>query len=225
MNYTTVLLDLDNTILDFKAAEKVALKNTIEHLGIPYTQELVNHYESVNHDLWSQYERGEIPKDQILETRFAEAFKSFNLPYSGIEMDRYFRNEIEENNVFMEHAEQFMEELSKQSKIIFVTNGVTETQHRRIKLANLMSYADGVVVSSETGYAKPMKEMFDYVFEKLEITDLENVIMVGDSLKADIQGGINAGIDTCWYNPQHEVNDTGIIPTHEITDLREYFKK
>ena len=41
---------------------------------------------------------------------------------------------------------------------------------------------------------------------------------------ADIKGGQNAGIDTCWVNLKNIINDTGIIPKYEVKKLEELFE-
>lgn len=78
-----------------------------------------------------------------------------------------------------------------------------------------------VIISEEVGCQKPHPGIFDYAFTNLAISNKSKVLMVGDSLTSDIQGGNKYGIDTCWFNPSRKTNTSGIQPTYEITSLME----
>src|SRR5690606_32564259 len=108
-------------------------------------------------------------------------------------------------------------------QLYIVTNGVPETQYKRLKNAKLDHYFKHIFVSVEIGYQKPMKEFFDYVFERIPDVKLEETLIIGDSLSSDIQGGINAGIDTCWFNRNRKQNQSPFKPTYEIHDLKELY--
>ena len=102
-----------------------------------------------------------------------------------------------------------------------MTNGVAATQYSRFAISGLDKLVKGIFVSEEIGIPKPQKGYFDYVFAQIPGFRKENALMVGDSLTADIMGGINAGLDTCWYNPGRKPAPAGINITYEIHDIRE----
>ena len=106
-------------------------------------------------------------------------------------------------------------------KIGVASNGGNDIQIRRIKKTGLDKYLTYMFVSEDIGYNKPHKEYFEYIFQKIKNVSKEKIIMVGDSLTADIQGGKNAGIATCWYNPNGEAGMESIRPDYEIKDLLE----
>jgi 2-haloacid dehalogenase len=109
-------------------------------------------------------------------------------------------------------------------RIYIVTNGVAITQKMRIKNSIIRKYISDLFVSEDIGFQKPRKEYFDYVFSKIPNPDMRNTIIVGDSLTSDIAGGVQSGIDTCWFNKDNVKNTTTITPTYEITRLIELSK-
>ena len=102
-----------------------------------------------------------------------------------------------------------------------VTNGLSEVQRSRIARLGLDEYFDAIAISAEVGASKPDAAMFDIVFESLGSAAPESAIMVGDNLSADIAGGANYGIATCWYNPQGRSTNGAHRIDHEIEDLQQ----
>lgn len=109
-------------------------------------------------------------------------------------------------------------------RLAIITNGFKGVQTSRIGSSPLCNTFERIIISEETGFQKPEKGIFDYAFSKLQITDKVKVLIVGDSLASDIQGGINYGIDTCWFNPHLKENNLGIKPTYEIRELLDLIK-
>lgn len=225
MTYETLLIDIDNTILNFKAAEEIAFRELLHELKIPYSEELKKHYHKINKKLWIDYENGVIESNVIREQRFARSLEEYKLPYTGIELDQMYRHHIEENNVLMPNALEMLEEVSKNGyKLGIVTNGVASSQYKRLEYAGIKDMFEVIAVSSEVGVAKPHLPFFEAVFKGFDSIDTSKTIILGDSLYADIQGGLNADIATCWYNPYHVENDTDFKPTYEIHDLLEFLE-
>lgn len=220
--YTTILFDVDQTLLDFKQGQQNALRKMFHLQGITMTPALFETYEAKNHDLWSAFEKGLVQKEQVLSERFSYIFKKCGLERDGAEMDRLFRDFLKEEAILLPGAFEVIEKLSKHYRLGIVTNGVSETQYRRLEKAELLNYFEkAIFVSEDTGFQKPMPQFFDYVFERLPGAVRSETLIVGDSLSADIKGGNLAGTKTCWYNPLAEVNETNIVPTYEIKELRE----
>ncbi|WEG73551.1 YjjG family noncanonical pyrimidine nucleotidase [Vagococcus intermedius] len=220
--YTTILFDVDQTLLDFKQGQQNALRKMFHAQGITMTPELFEIYELKNHDLWAAFEQGLVKREQVLSERFTYIFKKCGLERDGYEMDRLFRGYLKEEAILLPGAFEVIEKLSKKYRLGIVTNGVSETQYRRLEKAELLTYfKEAIFVSEDTGFQKPMPQFFDYVFERLPGVERSETLIVGDSLSADIKGGNLAGSKTCWYNPLGVVNETKIIPTYEIKELRE----
>ncbi|QIK69325.1 noncanonical pyrimidine nucleotidase, YjjG family [Erysipelothrix sp. HDW6C] len=221
MKYDTLLIDIDNTLFDFDAAQDIAFEKVLEDLGIPYSEAIKQKYLETSHSLWKGYEEGRNSKDDIWNKRFVITTEGYDVPYTGLEMDDMFRAHLAANNIYMPYAEEFLQAVADDFRLVVVTNGVSETQFLRLKNAGITDLFELVVVSSDTGYAKPHNGFFDYAFDRLDNVDLSRTLILGDSLTADMQGGINAGISTCWYNPKGVENTTTIGVDYEVHDLRD----
>ena len=124
----------------------------------------------------------------------------------------------------MNGAEELLENLCKKYNLYVITNGITKVQKGRIKSANLKKYFKDIFISEEIGYDKPSIEYFEHCFERIEDFKKENAVIIGDSLSSDIQGGVNAGVKTIWFNPKGEKNNSSVKPDYEVSDLKEIEK-
>lgn len=221
MKFETILIDIDNTLLDFGAAETIAFKELLKSLNIEYSDALKAKYKTVNHQLWSDYEKGLIDSDTIKANRFAKAFADYNLDYTGVQMDAMYRENIENNNVIINNAYEMLEGLKDKFRLVIATNGIASSQYKRLDNANMRDYFEFVAVSSELGATKPSHDFYRGIETVFPDLNPETTIIVGDSLSADIQGGVNWGIKTCWFNPSNLENTTSINPDYEVHDLLE----
>ncbi len=221
--YKTLLFDVDDTLLDFQKAEKSALRMLFEEKGMSLTSEIEAQYKKINKSLWTAFEEGEINRDEVVNTRFSILFKEYGEEVDGILFENNYRSYLEEGNQLMEGALQFINQIQSEYDLYIVTNGISKTQDKRLRNAGLHALFQDIFVSEDTGYQKPMKEYFDYVFERIPNFVPEEGLIIGDSLSADMKGGYVAGIDTCWFNPERKLNDSGIIPTYEVHNFEELY--
>jgi 2-haloacid dehalogenase len=222
--YKTLFFDADDTLLDFGAAESLALRLLFKDQKITLTAELEAHYKELNQGLWRAHEEGKIERDELLNTRFSLLFKEYGKEVDGVLLEENYRMYLEEGNQLVNGALELMKELKKKYDLYIVTNGVSKTQDRRLRDSGLHPFFKNVFVSEDTGYQKPMKEYFDYVFARIPNFSLEHGLIIGDSLSSDIKGGMLAGLDTCWFNPKVKPNNTEIQPTYQIQTLEELFQ-
>lgn len=222
--YKTLLFDVDDTLLDFKAAEKLALRLLFEDQQVPLTEEMEAHYKRINQGLWRSFEEGKIDLEEVLNSRHALLFREYGYEVDGMVMERKYRGYLEEGHEQVLGALELITALHDKYDLYIVTNGVSKTQIKRLHDSGLFPLFKNVFVSEDTGYKKPMKEYFDYVFARIPDFSVEHGLIIGDSLTADIKGGQLAGLDTCWFNPDKKSNDTSIIPTYEIQELDELFR-
>ncbi len=200
--YTTLLLDLDDTLLDFKAAEAKAIRKVLKNNSLPSDDEAVCTYSRINKSFWESFERGEIPKSAIFTGRFKRLLEVFGCKGDPDALSAEYGRGLSEGYFTVEGAFQILDYLRKQGyKLYAATNGLSATQNRRIAGSGLAPYFDRVFVSEDSGYQKPEREYYDYIISNIPEKDRRKILIVGDSQSSDILGGINAGIDTCWYNP------------------------
>ena len=220
MKYSTIFLDLDNTILDFNKAEAHAIKAVLKKHGLPCNEEIVKKYSEINLSFWKRFEKGEIKREDIFENRFAVLLQYLEKDGDVSLIAKDYFIALSEGAYTVCGAEDFLCYLkSKGYKLYITTNGVSITQYKRIKNSGIEQYIDGVFISEDTGHQKPEKEYFDYILENIPEKDKSKILIIGDSQSSDILGGINSSIDTCWYNP---LKETGKYSSqYEIADLSE----
>lgn len=222
--YKTLFFDVDDTLLDFGAAEKAALRMLFEDQQMALTPEMEETYKRINKGLWRAYEEGKMGRDEVVNTRFSLLFQEYGQEVDGRSLEAKYRSYLEEGHMLVEGALELITDLQKQGYPLYVvTNGVSKTQDKRLRNSGLHQLFHNVFVSEDTGYQKPMKEFFDYVFARTPNFAADQALLIGDSLTADIRGGQLAGLDTCWFNPGRKENHTEIVPTYEIQGLEELY--
>ena len=197
-----LLWDIDGTILNFEKAEEAAIRKGFEenNLGV-CTDQMLADYKQINKGYWEALERGEMTKEQILIGRFVEF-----LEYCGIDsvtpedFCAQYESGLTEVVAPIDDCIDLLTELSADYEQYIVTNGAERVQNKKLSRSGLDKIVDGVYISDSVGYEKPNKKFFDAVLSDTDCTK-DEVIIVGDSLTSDMQGGINSGIKTCWYNP------------------------
>lgn len=224
MKYKYLLWDIDGTVLDFKAAERAAIRKLfVKHDLGECTDEMLARYSRINAKYWKALERKEMTREEILVGRFREFFKTEGLDDSKAEVfNEDYQPALGDTIVFCDDSKAILAEEKKQGFILAaITNGTALAQHKKLSGSGLDQVFDYIFISEAVGYDKPGVEYFKVVFEEMKITNPEEVLIIGDSLTSDIQGGINVGVDTCWYNPDGKENDSGIVPTYTVRDLHE----
>ena len=210
--YTTILFDADDTLLDFGKDETNALIRTLETNGIPITEENISIYKQVNVSLWKALERGEIDKPTLKKVRFGLFFQKigFQTDKDTFAINEEYLNNLSNGGNLLEGAKDLIEDLKTQGYDLYiVTNGIENTQKRRLTKAGILPYFSEIFVSEAIGYQKPRKEYFDYVLRHIKEKDIGRVLLVGDSLSSDIKGALDAGIDCAWlrHDPTADYGD------------------
>ncbi len=222
--YNCLLMDIDNTLLDFDAAEHKALMETFEQFGIPKDAETEELYLKINRELWSAQDRGEIKKDKLLVERYARFLKAIGIDQNPAQVNRYYLNQLGTHADSLPGADEALYELAEVATLAAVSNGVEKVQVNRMEDSGLGKYMDEMFISEKLGVAKPNRRFFETALRTLGIENRDKVLVVGDNLKADIEGGANAGLATCWFNPNGVENDTAIQPTYTISSLEELYQ-
>jgi 2-haloacid dehalogenase len=224
MSYSVFLLDLDHTLFDTEASELAAFEETMVAAGVHDSQRYLGAYQEINLELWAAVERGEVSPNVIRAGRFERLVAEQDLDADPQQMADDFVTGLGTYGELYDGAHEVLQHLSENASLAMVTNGLGEVQRTRIERLGLGDYFDAVAISAELGVAKPENGIFDYVFQALGHPEKASAVMVGDNLSADIRGGVNYGIATCWYNPNGRTPNGTDCSDHEINDLKELRK-
>lgn len=220
MKYKTLLFDADDTLFDFQKAERLALEATLDIYGLGKNEEATALYHRINKQLWLDFEEGKVTKAVLQKKRFVGLFEQLHIAADGVACSELYMENLGKGNYLLPDALKLCQELSQCCELYLVTNGIAKVQHARFETSAVKSYLKNVFVSEESGYQKPQVEYFNYVFERIPSFQKAKALLIGDSLSSDMQGGLNAGLDTCWYNPLHMENKKQLACTYEIDDLK-----
>ncbi|MEW5816170.1 MAG: YjjG family noncanonical pyrimidine nucleotidase [Spirochaetota bacterium] len=225
MKYTYLLFDVDGTLFDYERAETFALESSFKSFGIQFSGELHHSaYRRINRTIWEELERGEITPKILRVERFIRFFNELGLNLPVQEFSRCYLDFLAAASFLIDGAEEVVKHfLNRGCTIALITNGLTSVQYPRINKSTIGPYFKYIFVSEEIGVAKPNRGIFEYAFDTagLNLADRERTLMIGDSLSSDIKGGIDFGIDTCWYNPTGNEAPDGLHPTYNIKALSE----
>ena len=202
----TVLVDIDNTLLDFDAGTKLAVKTLFPKYGIPYSDGVLKTFAAENAKLWDKIEKGELTKDELRRIRWNTIFRVLGVECDGEKFEKDYEDIVANTAVPIDGSEELLKYLKQNFSVYAVTNGFVKLQKKRLALCSFDKYFDGLFISEEIGANKPSKEFFDAVFKALSFPEKESVILIGDSLSADISGGNAYGIKTVLFEncPQSE---------------------
>lgn len=214
-----LFIDLDDTILDFKMQEDVAIRKTLSGAGIEPTPEVCSRYSQINKEHWKRMEAGEITREQVLHGRFRVLFDELGITADSRQTALDYMDHLSEGHYFLPGAEAALESLSKKYRLFLASNGTARVQEKRLESAGIGKFFEAVFISQTIGVNKPGKGFFDYCFAHIQGFDPARAMIVGDSPSSDILGGIHAGIATCWVNPNHRRGREDIKADYEIESL------
>ena len=207
MRYDIVLADIDNTLLDFSADSYAGLQKTFSAFGIPFGEAERDIFFAINNSLWEAFERGEIPKAEIYPGRFRRYLLRQGIDADPEAMNAVYMVRLREGRHRMPGSLELLQALKARGcRVYSVTNGETLSQVTRLAGNGLRPYFDGLFISEEIGYQKPTKAFFDAVFAELGEECRPRCIVLGDSLTSDMQGGRNAGVDTCFFGSSEKAD-------------------
>lgn len=222
---TTILWDVDGTLLDFLAAEKAAIQSLFQEYQLgECSDERIRRYSVINRSYWERLERGEISKPEVLVGRFRSFFKEEGIdPSIAPEFNEKYQLRLGDTIVFRDDSLNIVHSLQGKVRQYVVSNGTVKAQTKKLDRSGLGVLMDGVFLSEQLGVEKPNIGFFDQVFKAIGPVDRNQVMIVGDSLTSDIAGGDRAGIVTCWYNPGGLPRPADCRIDYEIQDLHEVY--
>jgi YjjG family noncanonical pyrimidine nucleotidase len=219
--YTTLLFDLDHTLLDSDSSEDLAFEAALRAAGVEHPARHRADYDRINRALWAAVEEGSITPDHVRTARFEQLLATAGLDIDPVGLADEFVAGLGRFGELYPGARDVLAALTERASLALVTNGLSEVQRTRIARLDLERYFDAVVISAEVGVAKPAPGIFDLAFAELGQPARASTLMVGDSLTSDVRGGAAYGIATCWYNPHRRSAGTADRIDHEIAQLDE----
>ncbi len=222
MGYSCVILDFDDTLVDFSASEDECLKKLYNKYQIELTEENLNVYKNANRQLWNDFDEGKIKKNIIEKHRFRDVVKTFGLMnITSEQLNKEYLGFLKMSSVLYDGVTEFLVDIEEHATLCIVTNGIDFVQKSRFKVSGIADFFDGFFTSDKMGVSKPDKRIFMNTLKTLGIENFKNVLVVGDNLKTDIKGAINSGLDSCWFNIDGKENTTKINPKFTARDFTE----
>ncbi|MGC9332726.1 MAG: YjjG family noncanonical pyrimidine nucleotidase [Anaerolineae bacterium] len=221
MRYEWILFDADGTLFDYDRAEASALARTFEQSGLPLRPGAAEAYRRINAGIWRQFEQGQIDQQRLRARRFELLFEELGLKHDAEAFSARYLENLAHGIDLLDGAERVLQALDGRVGLALITNGLHEVQRPRLARSTIGHYFSEVIISEEVGAAKPDARIFDVALESMGSPPRDKVLIVGDSLSSDIQGGSDYGLGTCWYNPGRSPRPDGLRIDYEITDLEQ----
>ncbi len=224
MKYKLIIFDADETLFDFKKSEKVALESTMRDFNVNYDENShLEIYKEINAAVWKELEKGLITQKELNDLRFQRLLERLDVPGNALEFADAYIDHLSRASFLYEESLDLVRRLAGKYRLAILSNGLKKVQNNRLRKSSIAEYFEEIIISEEVGLAKPDPAIFELLFDSMGHLDKRGTLIVGDSLSSDIQGGVNFGIDTCWYNPNGDLNNTGLRPTYEIRRLNELY--
>ena len=225
-----LLFDLDETLINFSDASRSAFdlfyaKYLANH-GLD-KKTFYSHYHDANMMVWEMFEQGQISIDELKIKRFEWMYlhAGQTIPYDQLdEQSHYYLDGLIQSTEMIRGAKELIESLARDYHLNVITNGIYFVQHARMDRLMLKPYFQNIFISEEIGHSKPSPFFFDHVLNILDGAQTSEVLVIGDSLKADIKGALQSGFKACWFNPEGIINTTEFTPHFEIKTWEEFHK-
>ena len=219
--YSVLFADADNTLFDFSRAEAHSFSKTMEDFSLHADEEMCARYSRINDGLWKAFERGETTQPKLRVDRFRLLLESYQLTLDPAQVAARYTDYLAQSAFLLPEALECVRRWSAGVPVYLVTNGLSDVQRGRLERSALRPYIRDIIISQEVGAQKPDPRMLEAALHRAGDPDRRDVLMLGDSLSSDIRGAVNAGIDSCYFNPRGTENTSGITPTYEVRALHE----
>ena len=221
IKFKLLIFDADNTLFDYDYAENYALRMSLAAFDVPWQADYLEHYRKINSQAWQDYERGKLSRDNLRTERFRNFVNRINVSVNPDELSNRYLAELGNAGFLLAGASRLLEEVHTHCAMALLTNGFSSVQRGRIAKSGIESFFESIVISEEVGSQKPERTIFDLVLSRFDGIDRSSVLMIGDNLVSDIQGGNGAGLQTCWYNPDKLKENPAIAPTYTVSSYDE----
>lgn len=226
-----VLIDIDNTLLDFDAYVQTAMKEGFALFGLgDYTEHAFTVFDHINNELWQQIENGTLTRDELLAQRWNRVFAALGIEFDGPRFERYFGDRLFSSAIPIEGAQELLEYLSRKYILCAASNGPYDQQVNRLKTGKMLRYFADLFISEKVGCSKPSPRFFEHCLNALNTerkrrgeTTLrpDEIIMIGDSLSSDMAGAVASGMISCYFDPSASGITNGLPIDYTVHSLAE----
>ena len=216
-----VLLDVDNTLLDFNKSAQETIKSAFSELGILYSDEVFDTFLRINDMLWRKIETKEITREELHSVRWNIIFGNLNIKADGHEMERLFLSRLENYAIPVDGAREIVEYLSGKYKLYTASNAPYAQQVKRLTISGLIPFIVKILNFENQGINKPQKRFFEECLKAVSPATKDETVIIGDSLSADIAGGKSVGITTVWFNRGKNDCSTSGLCDYTVRSLKD----
>ena len=230
--YKKLLFDLDNTLVDDDENRRYAIKQILIERKENVNDETIENFINLDNQFWEDRAEGKIKDPYNFKTneektewvraqRFIKYFNNISFE-EGKEINKKYINFLSKNIVPIKNSQEILKYLyEKQYELYITTNSPTKVVNDKLNKINAQKYIKEIFTAEEAGHMKPHHEFFEKFLNKINTWDKDNMLIIGDELEKDVLGGIQNGIDSCWFNMKKIENNTNFKPTYEINSLIE----
>lgn len=216
-----VLLDVDNTLMDFHECARQAMHITAAEQGIVFPENIFEVFTEINNGLWLEIEQGTLTVDELHRIRWDRIFDAIGIERDGVAFEQGFLKNLAKGDATVEGAKELLEYLAPKYTLCIASNAPYKQQTSRLSNAGLLDYFKKLFISETIGFSKPKKEFFDACMKELPGVEKQEIVMIGDSLSADIAGASAYGLRTCWFNFGNVPAERGVLADHIVDSLSE----
>lgn len=214
-----VFTDIDDTLLDFTECSRIAVKASCRKYGLSFSSKLFDRFMRITSRMWKDIENGSITREVLIKTRWNTVFSELGIDFDGELFEKSFRSDFYDTGEKVEGSDELLGYLSQKYTICAASNAPYDQQLHRLKIAGLHGYFDYVFTSEKIGYTKPDPRFFHACIEELKNIEPHQIIMIGDSLRADIAGAAACGITTCYFKRVNDAEATDVKADYTVTSL------
>jgi 2-haloacid dehalogenase len=219
MKYELILMDADETLFDFQAGERNAIEQVVAEMGLS-AEGAAEKYHEINQGYWKQYEQGLVTQPELRRRRFEDFADWLGVFPQAEAMSERYPILLGQQAILFPDALQVVRVIAQKVRLVIVTNGHAQVQRSRFGRTPLLEYASDLVISEEVGFNKPDPRILYTALERSGGVRPERALMVGDSLTSDMRAGLNAGVDTCWYNPTGQKKPCDMAIDYVVDELK-----
>ncbi|MFH5811461.1 YjjG family noncanonical pyrimidine nucleotidase [Companilactobacillus sp. FL22-1] len=223
MKYSVILFDLDQTLFDTDLNAEKSLKKLELPFSFTFTDDRILHWHHLQQKMWGDLEKGKLSRQQLNDTRFQAYFDYFDQKVDSVGLEQQYEEIFYTQHELMPHAKMLLETLQADYQLEVISNGTILKQKQMLHNSATEHYFDKMFLAENIGYSKPNAKFFDAVVDELKPYQRKDMLVIGDSLSADIQGANNASIDSVWFN-RYQVANEKVSPTYEVSDLKDIIK-